>query len=117
MQYKLHTIGHFDSAHFLKGYKGKCSQTHGHSFKVEVWIVGSKLDKIGILWDFNNLDIIINKLDHKHLNNIMKENPTAENISKLIYTTLKKSSPNLRFKVRLYESENSWCEIGDINES
>ena len=28
--YYLETEEHFDAAHFLKGYAGKCSNLHGH---------------------------------------------------------------------------------------
>ena len=38
--YRLETNASFDSAHFLKGYQGKCSNIHGHRWKVEVAVAG-----------------------------------------------------------------------------
>lgn len=41
--YVLKTNSSFDSAHFLSGYKGKCSNIHGHRWKVEIQVKGEKL--------------------------------------------------------------------------
>ncbi len=49
----------FDSAHFLHGYEGKCSNIHGHRWKVEVevqsetLVEGGELD--GMVVDFGDL--------------------------------------------------------------
>ena len=49
----------FDSAHFLSGYDGKCSNIHGHRWKVEVevqsetLVKGGQLD--GMVIDFGDL--------------------------------------------------------------
>lgn len=32
--YELIAEGHFDSAHFLHGYDGKCENLHGHRWRV-----------------------------------------------------------------------------------
>jgi 6-pyruvoyltetrahydropterin/6-carboxytetrahydropterin synthase len=115
----IYTEGFFNSAHFLKNYDGKCAQLHGHTWKVCVWIKGdeSKCNHIGLLWDFNNLNQLIDSLDHKNLNNIIKFNPTVENITLYIYQSLKKNRPELQFKIRTYESiikKESYCETGDF---
>ena len=36
--YQLTTHASFDSAHFLSGYEGKCSNIHGHRWKLEVTV-------------------------------------------------------------------------------
>ena len=41
--YMLQTEQSFDAAHFLKGYKGKCSNIHGHRWRVVVSISSEKL--------------------------------------------------------------------------
>ena len=33
--YRLKTSAAFDSAHFLKGYNGKCANIHGHHWVIE----------------------------------------------------------------------------------
>ena len=119
MTITLFTEEFFNAAHLLNNYNGKCSEIHGHSWKVEVWIRGedTQKDELGILWDFNNLKKIVDIFDHKNLNNILSLNPTAENITDYIYKQLKKDRNDLLFKVRVYESiikKIAYCEIGDF---
>ena len=87
MTITLFTEEFFNAAHLLKNYNGKCSEIHGHSWKIEVWIRGEENQKndIGLLWDFNNLKKIVDQFDHKNLNNILPDNPTVENITGFIY--------------------------------
>lgn len=99
----------FEAAHYLRDYDGKCAKLHGHSYKVEVTCKGNKLQKNGILVDFSLIKkegkSIINNLDHVLLNDIMKENPTAENIAVLIFDSLEYSLMNW--------GEN-WAEIDSV---
>ena len=39
--YEISIEQHFDAAHFLRGYRGKCEALHGHRFKVVVKIKSS----------------------------------------------------------------------------
>ena len=41
--YLLKTKAAFDSAHFLSGYNGKCSNIHGHRWTVEACVCSEKL--------------------------------------------------------------------------
>lgn len=43
--YTLQTSASFDSAHFLKGYEGKCSNIHGHRWTVEVTVASEEVKK------------------------------------------------------------------------
>lgn len=119
---KLHTETVIDSAHFLEGYDGLCKNVHGHSWRIRVWIKGwsSMLDKVGILFDFNNIKVMIkDPLDHKLLNDVLLDNPTAENIALSIYKGLKSKHIALEFVVRVYETsigKETWCETGDWEE-
>src|SRR5438477_249381 len=38
----------FSSAHALRGYRGKCENTHGHNYRVEVHVRGERLNDIGL---------------------------------------------------------------------
>ena len=57
--YQLKTEADFDSAHFLSGYTGKCSNIHGHRWHVEIEIESRNLEKNGqergMLVDFGDL--------------------------------------------------------------
>jgi 6-pyruvoyltetrahydropterin/6-carboxytetrahydropterin synthase len=82
----------FSSAHALRGYKGKCESLHGHNWKIEIYVRGTKLDEIGLLVDFKELKQatkrVMDYLDHKNLNELPpfneKWNPSSENIARYI---------------------------------
>jgi len=93
----------FDAAHFLPNYVGKCSQLHGHHWKVELAVEGSVMEKHGFVVDFSRLkdwmqDSIINEFDHTCLNDKV-DNPTAENIV-------------LDIASKFFET--GWCVSGDV---
>ncbi|MDR3048223.1 MAG: 6-carboxytetrahydropterin synthase QueD [Elusimicrobiota bacterium] len=116
MKYQVSSTKTFAGAHFLRGYKGKCENLHGHNWKVRAAFSGSKLDKTGMLLDFTDIKAALDKtmlyLDHKCLNEIPpfnKINPTAENIAAFIYSELKKyqSKTAKIAEVEVWESETS----------
>ena len=47
--YTISVEKHFDAAHALRGYKGKCETLHGHRFRVVAKISATKLNDIGWL--------------------------------------------------------------------
>ena len=82
----------FASGHYLRHYKGKCENPHGHNYKVRLTLAGTELDKAGLLLDFTLLKQVmrpvIERLDHCMLNEIepfIELNPSAENIAKFFY--------------------------------
>jgi 6-pyruvoyltetrahydropterin/6-carboxytetrahydropterin synthase len=86
----------FEAAHYLRGYKGKCENLHGHRFKVVVRLKAEELNGIGIAYDFTDLkkDMadILARYDHGCLNDVEpfdKINPSSENIARTIYDQLK----------------------------
>ncbi len=113
--YELDVKREFSSAHFLRGYNGNCSETHGHNWTVEVFIRSEKLDEIGIAVDFKalkrELDALLAELDHKVLNELppfQKTNPTSENIAHYIYMRLsEKLNGNSVHVHRVRVGENS----------
>lgn len=70
--YYLKTEQSFDSAHFLKGYQGKCHNLHGHRWRVVAEIQGETLAGSvqcrGMLVDFGELKsllkVLCDELDH-----------------------------------------------------
>ncbi|MFC1873846.1 6-carboxytetrahydropterin synthase QueD [Chloroflexota bacterium] len=93
--YRIYVEQHFDAAHFLRGYQGKCEALHGHRFRVVVKIDAARLDDIGLAYDFTevkrHLAGILSRFDHTCLNDVPpfdKINPSSENIATTIYQAL-----------------------------
>ena len=111
--FELSVKGDIASAHFLRGYEGKCKDLHGHTWKIEVVIVSDQLDAIGMVADFavlkKQLKEFLAVIDHVCLNDLsyFKEvNPTTENIAQYIYTHFSKDIKPLKIKhVQVWESE------------
>jgi 6-pyruvoyltetrahydropterin/6-carboxytetrahydropterin synthase len=82
----------FAAGHYLRDYKGKCENPHGHNYKVRVTLAGRELDKAGLLLDFKDLREVIRhaieRLDHQMINDLEPFtvlNPSAENLAKYFY--------------------------------
>ena len=113
--FEIDITRNFSAAHQLKGYDGDCAFLHGHNWNVTVTVRTESLDKIGIAVDFRKLkkelDRIILKLDHSHLNKLFHSpNPTSECVAKFIYDNLSKKINDKRirvFKVRVSESNDT----------
>ena len=109
--YEIIVESHFDSAHYLRGYKGKCENLHGHRYTIKVRLKAEKLNDIGLAYDFtevkNRLNEIMEKYDHFSLNDIPpfdKINPSAENVAATIYQDLKASLTGEPVKVSAVEA-------------
>lgn len=124
----------FDAAHFLHGYNGKCSNIHGHRWRVVVEIFSDKLsdDKQtrGMVVDFDTLKEDIKQevdyFDHSLIieTGTLKEKTyealkeegirlieldfrtTAENFSKYFYDRFEKKGYNVK-QVSVYETPNN----------
>lgn len=82
----------FAAGHYLRNYKGKCENPHGHNYKIRVTLQGRELDAAGLLLDFKDLKSVmkrtIERLDHQMMNDVEPFtvlNPSAENIAKYFY--------------------------------
>ena len=94
--YQISVEKHFDAAHFLRGYRGKCEALHGHRFRAVARVNAAKLDDIGLAYDFaelkRHLNDILARFDHTCLNDVPpfdKINPSSENIATTIYDELR----------------------------
>ncbi|MCT4595297.1 MAG: 6-carboxytetrahydropterin synthase QueD [Anaeromicrobium sp.] len=135
--YILRAEHSFDSAHFLAGYEGKCSNIHGHRWRVVVEVMeerlksGGQLD--GMVVDFGDLkkDLkeIVDFHDHKliieretmkkSLVELLKDEgfkimevdfrPTAENFSKYFYDYMTKKGYKVK-RIEVYETPTN-CAI------
>lgn len=106
----------FDAAHHIVGYKGLCANVHGHTYKLWVTLKLPSMNQIGIAYDFKDLKErvkteIIDKLDHKDLNDIY-EQTTAEFMSQAIYFTLKDAGVPV-YEIKLWETPTSFVTFNE----
>jgi 6-pyruvoyltetrahydropterin/6-carboxytetrahydropterin synthase len=101
--YEISVEKHIDAAHYLRDYKGKCENLHGHRYRIVVKVSAEKLNEIGLAYDFadlkKHLGEILERYDHTCLNDVKpfdKINPSAENLAATIYKELKKSLERAR---------------------
>jgi len=109
---------HFDAAHFLRGYQGKCEALHGHRYKVVARVNALKLDDIGLAYDFTrlkqHLGEIVSRFDHTCLNDVQpfdEINPSSENIAAAVYQELKPKltgEPVTITSIEVWETPQSW---------
>lgn len=115
--YQLFVEEHFDAAHYLRNYHGKCENLHGHRFKVLARLQATKLDEHGLAYDFAQikryLREILAQFDHAYLNDVPpfdKIEPSCENIAATIYSELQprfSESPVKLACVEVWESPTS----------
>jgi 6-pyruvoyltetrahydropterin/6-carboxytetrahydropterin synthase len=97
----------FCYGHRLLEYEGKCRFLHGHNGRAVISIAANQLDPLGMVLDFSDIKKVVSQwidenLDHRMIlcdrdpvipylrqlgepMYLISQNPTAENIAKLIY--------------------------------
>lgn len=123
--WKLNTEFTFDAAHFIEGYDGKCSQLHGHTYKVKMCAESNQLHPSKYLktpdmvCDFNELKWVskgVDKggLDHALINDHVTMATTAERLAEYIHNETKKRIPaSIKLTVTVWETPTSWVEYTD----
>lgn len=132
--YSLKTEHSFDSAHFLSGYEGKCSNIHGHRWRVIIEIKSETLQDNqqcnGMVVDFgdlkNDIKEEVDYFDHALIiqeNSLTKKTvaaledegfklitvefrPSAENFSKYFYDQMTKRGYQVK-SATVYETPNN----------
>ncbi len=130
MKVSVYRKAHFNAAHKLHNPNwsneknaevfGKCNNEyyHGHNYELIVKVTGEIDSETGYVVDMKYLadlikDEIEERFDHKNLNLDTEEfkelNPTAENISVVIYNILReKLDKNLELHITLYETPRNF---------
>jgi 6-pyruvoyltetrahydropterin/6-carboxytetrahydropterin synthase len=118
--YQLTVESHFDAAHALRGYQGKCENVHGHRFRVMAKVRASKLDSIGLAYDFTELKAKLNEVlrrfDHTSLGEVLpfdSINPSSENLASVIYREMKgklAGTPVSLYSIEVWESPECGVE-------
>jgi 6-pyruvoyltetrahydropterin/6-carboxytetrahydropterin synthase len=88
MPYQIRSTRGFCAAHQLRLYDGSLEPVHGHNWRVQVTVSAEKLDAIGVVMDFHELERLIDHLiapwHNRHLNEMpafADLNPSAENVA------------------------------------
>ena len=120
----------FCYGHRLLNYEGKCRYLHGHNGRAVIVLENERLDDRGMVVDFSDIKKslrtwIDDELDHRMILNendpvlpylremneplfTIKDNPTAENIAKLIYDqAVNEGFPIV--EVRLWETPKAFA--------
>lgn len=105
----------FSASHQLQGLPDAhpCSRLHGHNYRVEFVLRSAELSSVGFVRDYRVLDVckqyLDSTLDHRHLNDVLPVNPTAELLAEHLYYAFKPEIPEL-VCVRVSETEKTWAE-------
>lgn len=130
MRVTVNRKAHFNAAHRLYNNEwtdarnaeifGKCANPnfHGHNYELIVSVTGEINRETGFVMDMKILKSLIrveieDQFDHKNLNEEVIEfatlNPTAENISVVIWNKLRKSiDSKLDLSITLYETPRNF---------
>jgi 6-pyruvoyltetrahydropterin/6-carboxytetrahydropterin synthase len=115
---------HYDSAHFLRNYQGKCERLHGHRYVVQAALATEELDEAGLAFDFVDvkkaLRGLADELDHYNLNDLppfRELEPSAENQAKYFFQELRARLParmaEALLYVRVWETPTQWAQYSE----
>lgn len=113
--FEISTIRRFAAAHALRLYDGSLEAVHGHNWRVRVTVSATKLDAIGVVMDFHELerlvDAIVTPWHNRHLNEMPpfnKElNPSAENVAYHVGRALKLNGGVALTAVEVWETDEN----------
>jgi 6-pyruvoyltetrahydropterin/6-carboxytetrahydropterin synthase len=117
----LNVKASYDSAHFLRNYRGKCENLHGHHYVVEAGLAFDDVGEGGMAFDFTDakrhLRAIAGELDHQNINDLepfTTLEPSAENQARWIFQQMQarlgeEMGEHLVY-VRVWETPNQWAQ-------
>ncbi len=119
--YTISVQAHYDSAHLLRDYEGKCARLHGHRYVVQVALEMAEVGTKGMAYDFGDLKKLLRELtkrfDHQNLNDLPpfdEIESTAENQARYFFDEILKRLPSELAEGLLYarvsESPGQWAQ-------
>jgi 6-pyruvoyltetrahydropterin/6-carboxytetrahydropterin synthase len=121
--YLINVRAHYDSAHFLRSYHGKCERLHGHRYEVEACLAFEDVGEGGMAYDFTDakrhLRSIADELDHENLNELppfLEVETSAENQARYIFEELRRrlgAEGEHVLYVRVWETPNQWAQYSE----
>jgi 6-pyruvoyltetrahydropterin/6-carboxytetrahydropterin synthase len=119
----MHTVGKrfaFSASHVLTAVPEghKCRRLHGHNYEVEVVCASAELDGRGMVVDYFDLDpvkrFLDDTVDHRHLNDVVPHEPTAEHLARWLFEQLEVVLPasvaDKVIAIRVHETPKTWAE-------
>ena len=119
---------HFCYGHRLLNHQGKCRHLHGHNATAVIRLESDRLDELGMVCDFSDIGDYVKQwinrtLDHNMLLHtddpvlpllqeagesvyVMQNNPTAENIARLIFDYVEKGGFPV-IEVAIHETDSA----------
>ena len=126
----------FCYGHRLLNYEGQCKYLHGHNGKLEIDVESKILDDKGMVIDFTVIKETVktwidSKMDHRMILSredpliplleeagqpiyVMEDNPTAENIAKLVFNQVKSKGIDVK-EIRLWETPTSYASYSEMS--
>ena len=102
MTFEITTTRHFSAGHQLVLYDGSVEPVHGHNWVVRVAVMAPRLDSIGVVMDFHELerlvDAVVRPMHNHHLNELepfkSELNPSAEHVAVHVGRSVSPKLPN-----------------------
>ena len=121
MRFEITAMREFSAAHQLRLYDGSLEPLHGHNWRVRVTAAAPKLDSIGVMMDFHELERLLDQITaamhNTHLNELesfASTNPSAENVAVHIAGKLKLPTGVALTKVEVWETAQN-CAIWHVS--
>jgi 6-pyruvoyltetrahydropterin/6-carboxytetrahydropterin synthase len=97
---------------------GNCVRLHGHSYRLLVTVRGPIDEGTGMVVNFRDVkqavdSKVIDRLDHRHVNDVLGELATAENVCYWIGKTLAPVFGTSLYRIELWETRNAFAALGE----
>jgi len=114
MPFEITALRTFAAAHQLRLYDGSLEPLHGHNWRVKVTVGADRLDSIGVVMDFHELDRALEEtitpMRNRHLNELAAFqvlNPSTENVALHIARNLRLPDSVRLLCVEVWETDEN----------